>query len=332
MGVLCTMVAIREYSIVTFDLSHWSEEEPESEENTRDLEAVPKSSYTPIEDVVAPTSSPVDRREKYQYHAPEERTLDEIESKAAEFCGSMEDDFASYWALDLKERTRLDEDKRIYHLFFRHLDRKETQDFHYVELGAFDGIQESNTRFFDVCLGWDGLLIEANPKVYPRLVTNRPNSHRMSYAASCSTEEEAANKTVRFWASIFTNAAEDVSPNREAYAKSNLATDVLCGSLSPVLLDLFPSKRVHFFSLDTEGVEYSVLSNIDFDEIFIDVLISENWNNFCQQKCEGRDKVRAFMKSKGFLLYPNTIQYSDLYVNPRSEFAKLVPTDEVQEA
>jgi FkbM family methyltransferase len=332
MGVLCTVVALREYSVATYDFNQWYVAQPESEEDTRDLGAAPTSSYTLFEEVVSPTSSPIERREKYQYHAPEERTLDAIEAQAAEFCGTMEDDFSSYWKMDLKERSRSDEDKRIYHLFFRHLNRKDMQDFHYVELGAFDGIQESNTRFFDVCLGWDGLLIEPNPKVYPRLVTNRPNAHRMSYAASCSAEEEADNKTVRFWASVFTNAAEDVSPNREAYAKSNLAVDVLCGSLSPVLLDLFPSKRIHFFSLDTEGVEYSILSNVNFDEIFIDVLISENWNNFCQQECEGREKVRAFMKSKGFLLYPNTIQNSDLYVNPQSEFAKLVPADEVQSA
>jgi Methyltransferase FkbM domain len=253
-----------------------------------------------------------------------------MELSAGILCGDVQDSFKSYWAMDLTSRSRFDEDKQIYNLFFRHLDRSKMQNFHYIELGAFDGIQESNTRFFDVCLGWKGLLIEPNPKVFPRLVDNRPYAHRMSFAASCNEDDEAANKTVRFWASSFTNAAEDVSPNREAYVNSNLATDVPCGSLNPVLLDIFPSKRIHFFSLDAEGVEYSILKNINFDEVFIDVLISENWNTFCQRECEGRDNVRSFLKSKGYKLYPNTIKSSDLYVHPQSEFAKLISVSELR--
>ena len=38
----------------------------------------------------------------------------------------------------------------------------------YLELGAYDGSQESNSRFFDLCLGWKGLLIKRNPKKYQK--------------------------------------------------------------------------------------------------------------------------------------------------------------------
>ena len=50
----------------------------------------------------------------------------------------------------------------------------------YIELGAFDGEAESNTRLFDLCLGWKGLLIEGNPSSFKKLVRNRPGAHRLS--------------------------------------------------------------------------------------------------------------------------------------------------------
>ena len=65
----------------------------------------------------------------------------------------------------------------------------------YVELGAFDGHEESNTRFFDECLHWDGLLIEGNPEIYRKLERNRPHAHRFFGAPSCP----ALGGSVSFW-------------------------------------------------------------------------------------------------------------------------------------
>lgn len=260
---------------------------------------------------------------KFQHHVPIRRSASNLQS-ATEFCGTMPQ-FDNFWNLSSLVRSRLDEDKTIYNTFFKHLSQSDMKDFHYIELGAFDGAQESNTRFFDLCLGWKGLLIEPNPRIFPKLVDNRPHAHRMSYAASCSAAEETNDATVGFWASKFTNSAQDQSPNREAYAnRAKLLTNVPCGSLNPVILDLFPGGRVHFFSLDTEGTEHKVLEHIDFSQVHIDVLISENKNKFCLEQCEARDKTRALMKANGYVLYANTIPHSDLYVHPRSEFAGMI--------
>ena len=51
-----------------------------------------------------------------------------------------------------------------------------------MELGALDGMRYSNTRFYDQCLGWDGLLIESDPKMFDMLSINRPNAHQMNFA------------------------------------------------------------------------------------------------------------------------------------------------------
>ena len=173
---------------------------------------------------------------------------------------------------------------------------------------------------------WGGRVYSLNqtPKVYPVLVQNRPYAHRMSYAASCNETNDRDgdnNQTVKFYASWFTNAAEDNSPNGEAYNNSGLEVDVPCGGLHPVLNHVFPSKRIHFFSLDTEGVEYSILQTINFNDIYIDIFIIESWNVFCKEICPHRENVRAFMQSKGYVLYPSKVTFSDLYVHAQSEYA-----------
>ena len=46
----------------------------------------------------------------------------------------------------------------------------------YVDIGAADGVDASNTAFFDYCLGWRGLLVEGSICADCRLPVDRPNA------------------------------------------------------------------------------------------------------------------------------------------------------------
>lgn len=54
----------------------------------------------------------------------------------------------------------------------------------FIELGAFDGIQGSNTYMLEKCFNWTGLLIEANPYHY-RLLKHSGRKVPMVHAAVC---------------------------------------------------------------------------------------------------------------------------------------------------
>ena len=41
----------------------------------------------------------------------------------------------------------------------------------FIELGGFEGILGSNSFFFERCLNWTGLVVEANPFSYSILVS-----------------------------------------------------------------------------------------------------------------------------------------------------------------
>lgn len=55
-----------------------------------------------------------------------------------------------------------------------------------IECGAFDGITESSTYFFEREMGWTSINIEAYPPVFDRLCHNRPDAFNLSLALSDS--------------------------------------------------------------------------------------------------------------------------------------------------
>jgi hypothetical protein len=94
----------------------------------------------------------LERKQLYQHQPSLERIDDE-----RYLCGSSPD-FEQYFALNHTMRSSSKEDKNIYEIFFKQPNTKTAigPEFHYLELGAYDGRGESNTRFFDICLGWNG--------------------------------------------------------------------------------------------------------------------------------------------------------------------------------
>lgn len=255
------------------------------------------------------------RRERYRYYPPSYHGTDLSTAKSHSVCGNgTSPDFLNYFRQNFLHRSANDEDRTLYELLFKNNPPHRGT---FIEMGAFDGIRESNTRFFESCLGWEGLLIEANPIIYEKLLENRPLAHRMSFAPSCTEQQQDANQTVSFHAFPWTNAGQ--AGSALAYANKTVV-EVPCGSLTPAILDVFPRGHVTFFSLDVEGAEPLVLNNLDFDRVFIEVVIVENRNNFCGQVCKTRDDARARMKQVGYKRYSNSVRKSDLYIHPLSEF------------
>ena len=145
----------------------------------------------------------------------------------------MAPEFGDYFAQRHKVKSANNEDS-IWNKLFSKLFQEVERNGAYVEMGAFGGIQESNSRLFDVCLDWSGLLIEANPNMYQRFLQNRPNAHRMSFAPSCNATEELHNRTLESHDLPLTNAG--VAGHARTY-KDRHVVEIPCGPLTPVLED-----------------------------------------------------------------------------------------------
>ena len=153
----------------------------------------------------------------------------------------------------------------------------------YVELGAFDGHEESNTRLFDECLHWDGLLIEGNPGIYRKLKHNRPHAHRFFGAPSCPN----VGSSVSFWNVPYTSGGL-LALARTGNGTSKHLVTVPCFPIQHAL-DTMGVARVDFFSLDVEGAEMDVLRTLNFTRTKIRVFLIEVSNRLCaKDRCAAK--------------------------------------------
>ena len=115
----------------------------------------------------------------------------------------------------------------------------------FVEAGAVQGtVYDSNSLFFERFLGWKGLLVEANPFSFAKLLVRRPASYRLE-SALC-----AAAGIMRFNLPDNQRTADGCCGRANRKGKYSLR----CTPIGAVLRQI-GVEHVDFWSLDVEGAE-----------------------------------------------------------------------------
>jgi FkbM family methyltransferase len=135
---------------------------------------------------------------------------------------------------------------------------------YFVEVGCLDGIEYSNTYFFEK-KGWKGMCIEAHNDFIKDLRLNRPHSTVVHCAVG-----EADKESVVFYANK-AGSLSTLDKNEEDRWKRNYADDfhgfeeqnVSMRTLTSVF-DEMHLADIDFVSLDIEGYEVKALSGLDF--------------------------------------------------------------------
>lgn len=132
----------------------------------------------------------------------------------------------------------------------------------FVELGALDGVQYSNTKFFEDHRGWRGVLIEGQPDNAALLKMNRKKSITV---ASGICKEGVGNLTFTGSSGAVGGAVESMSKEfrKSWHGEKSREYQVPCRPIGSILRDAGIS-HVDFFSLDVEGGEFSVLETMDW--------------------------------------------------------------------
>lgn len=144
----------------------------------------------------------------------------------------------------------------------------------FVEVGANDGISQSNTLYFEKYLGWRGLLIEPIPELAEKCCRNRPRCI-VENCALVSRDYPHRTVTMRYCNLMsITVEAMKSREEEEAHIKAGLQflregekpyyVTVPAYTLSEIL-DRHSIQRVDLLSLDVEGYEAEVLRGIDFE-------------------------------------------------------------------
>jgi FkbM family methyltransferase len=195
---------------------------------------------------------------------------------------------ASY-RLDLLMPSQHGEDIWLWYFF-----KKKKQGF-FVEIGAYDGITFSNTYFFEA-IGWKGIIVEPNPKIFNLCCKRRPNSVCINAAVTNGLENQTSLSLVDGDNGV--DALSFTHPSgrhldRVAKTKARIVDiTVPALKLSKILEKV--DELIDFISIDVEGAELDVLQSLDFDRHSPNVFIIED-NSF------GHDTfIEEFLLTKGY--------------------------------
>ena len=180
----------------------------------------------------------------------------------------------------------------------------------FLEIGAHDGLNGSNTLLLERQLGWTGVLIEANPEAYAALKQNRPLSQ--CFHAGVSTQGEG---TLRF---IGHNPCAGVVSMLSKSSGCNDGGDVYdvpARRLGDILHEAGIT-HIDYFSLDVEGAELEVLQSFDF-RIPVFFMVVEIHRAQDEKERREEEQLRALLHSQGFIfierLHINEYFYNPLY-------------------
>jgi FkbM family methyltransferase len=147
----------------------------------------------------------------------------------------------------------------------------------FVEAGAYDGVAFSNTYLLEA-LGWKGLLVEPHPEYAPRCERNRP----ASIVRQAALGPEGASGEVEF------TCADNQAGAPLSFLSSDVGHVERCRKEQCVLRtvrvpyttlnDLLAGRtdRVHFLSLDVEGMELDVLKGFDIARYRPEMILIES--------------------------------------------------------
>lgn len=190
----------------------------------------------------------------------------------------------------------------------------------FVEAGANDGINQSNTKALELFDKWSGILIEPVPAVFAQLVKNRSKRNHFKNCAlvSSSFDSNSVKMFVSNLMSTTVGLKSDI-PDPEAHARSGARflknkeevhlIDVPARTLDSILQECGAPRRMGLLSLDVEGAELEALGGLQLDYYRFDVILIET---------RSLEEVVAYLESYGYELHSELTGHDYLFVDRRA--------------
>lgn len=155
----------------------------------------------------------------------------------------------------------------------------------YIELGAHDGVTQSNTFYYEKKKNWNGILIEPTSHIFKKCKKNR-SERNFFYNCACVSfdyKDEFIKLTYSNLKTFSDYLSKEVQKEYldkpEIYRGEKIFSfSAKAKTLNSILDDSKAPKIIDFLSLDTEGAEFEVLNGIDFNKYqFKFMLIETNF-------------------------------------------------------
>lgn len=153
---------------------------------------------------------------------------------------------------------------------------KQKRDGYFLDIGAYDGVQTSNSYFFESERGWTGICIECDPGPFSIL-----NGFRKSKNFPVAvTDYDGTCK--------FSNMSI-----------SDVGIEVPCRRLSGILEEADAPEFIDYLSIDIEGHEFTVLNSLDLDRWRFGAMTVEH--NLYAVGDENKNKIYELLTAYGYV-------------------------------
>ena len=179
----------------------------------------------------------------------------------------------------------------------------------FLEFGATDGIDLSNTHFLENYSKWKGVLGEPDPQWHEQLKKNRPDSKIITKCIWKKTGEtldflSSDNGVLSTINSFRYSDKDSMSENSKLRNNKFKNFKIESISLNDLIRDEFNDMAPSYISVDTEGSEFEILKNFDFKR-FKPILFTVEHNYTINQKkiddlMSINNYVRIFRKITSF--------------------------------
>lgn len=148
----------------------------------------------------------------------------------------------------------------------------------FVDIGAYDGVELSNSCFFERERNWTGICVEPQPDVFTNLVKNR--KCRCEQLCVSSIKEDVEFVKVHGYSTMLSgikqlhteHLAARIDGELRIYGGSKETIKVKTIGFMELIGDI---THIDYCSIDVEGGEMDVLSTIDFNKVKIKILSVE---------------------------------------------------------
>jgi FkbM family methyltransferase len=171
----------------------------------------------------------------------------------------------------------------------------------FFDVGAHDGKSLNNTLYFEKVNGWTGVNIEPNKLRFDELLKNRPDCVNLDCAISNFNGETDFLNLVGY-TEMLSGILSEYDPRHMHRIRMELAHHGGGARVERVPVRTIESiceehniPVIDYLSIDVEGAEFSVIKSINFDKVFIEVIVFEN--NYNDGNTTG---IITYLEGKGY--------------------------------
>lgn len=178
--------------------------------------------------------------------------------------------------------------------------RSKYSDFSYMDIGVCHPVVRNNTFLFYAKGFTKGVLVEPNTEMCNMAAAYRPHNKMLNCGASGQpTDEELTYYYDPFHPGLNT-FLKDVAVRR---GMEHSFRKVPMKDINAIIADSFDTYP-NVLDIDTEGLDYELLSNLDFGKYPIDLI--------CVENCDG-GRIRSLLMEKGYRILEMT-EENEIYV------------------